>query len=1003
LVLVTNLRDWLLIGERGGKRVALERCVLADSEAAFWAFAAQPAKAQEQRGGAFGDFLVRVMLHAAPLAEPKDLAWLLASYAREAAHRVERASPTAQHQLSVLKKSLESALGVDFDAKDGEHFFRSTLVQTLFYGVFAAWVLRHQGNASGPFDWKTAAYDLNVPMISALFEQLSQPTKLKALDLTAVLDWAADALNRVDQATFFKKFEAQRSVQYFYEPFLEAFDPALRKQLGVWYTPREIVRYQVERVDHALCTELGIADGLADPQVVVLDPCCGTGAYLVEVLDLIERRLAEQGNAALAGQELKQAAQKRIFGFELLPAPYVVAHLQLGLLLRRLNAPLQSDAGGVGERVGVFLTNALTGWEPLKEPKSQVLPFPELAAERDAANSVKREQRILVILGNPPYNGYAGVVVGEERELTDAYRKAKTGPQPQGQGLNELYVRFFRMAERQIVEHTGRGIVCYISNSSWLDGLSHPAMRERFLEAFDHVRIDNLHGDKYRTGKLTPDGEPDPSAFSTPQNREGIQVGTAIATLVRRAPPTQIARVEQRDWFGRNKLDALASAADAIDGLAYASVAPQIALGRTLVGKAVSADYLAWPTLPELLPVSFPGVITSRDAALVDIDRAKLTTRIAKYFDTTVEDAALVQEVRALMINASRFDAKRTRHELIALGMSSGRFVRYQYRPFDIRWLYWHEETKLLHEKRPEYLQQIFSNNQWLLTTGRTRKGGAEPPIAAANLADFNLMDSGLRATPLLVRETEGALAGLTLAEHANVSERAASYLRRLNAVHSDLFFHALAVMHSVVYRESNAGALRQEWPRIPLPARLDALQASAALGREIAALLDTETPVPGVTSGTVRSELKTIASVARTDGQPLAAADLALTAGWGSSGQGGVTMPGKGRVENRTASAAEAASGLGAKTHDVYLNDRACWRHVPPNVWNYTLGGYQVLKKWLSYREQSLLGRRLTLDEVKAFTAIARRIAALLMLRDRLDANYQAVSSNTVAFKTKP
>jgi hypothetical protein len=198
LVLVTNLRDWLLIGERGGKRVALERYTLAGTEAAFWSLAAHPVKAQQEQGRAFADFLARVMLHAAPLGEPKDLAWLLASYAREAAHRVERATPTAQKQLDVLKQSLESALGVNFDAKDGEHFFRSTLVQTLFYGVFAAWVLRHQGNASGPFDWKTAAYDLNVPMISALFEQLSQPTKLKALDLTVVLDWAADALNRVD-------------------------------------------------------------------------------------------------------------------------------------------------------------------------------------------------------------------------------------------------------------------------------------------------------------------------------------------------------------------------------------------------------------------------------------------------------------------------------------------------------------------------------------------------------------------------------------------------------------------------------------------------------------------------------------------------------------------------------------------------------------------------------------------------------------------------------------
>lgn len=209
--------------------------------------------------------------------------------------------------------------------------------------------------------------------------------------------------------------------------------------------------------------------------------------------------------------------------------------------------------------------------------------------------------------------------------------------------------------------------------------------------------------------------------------------------------------------------------------------------------------------------------------------------------------------------------------------------------------------------------------------------------------------------------------------------------------------------MHSAAYRATNAGAPRQEWPRIPLPAQLDELRGSAELGREIAALLDAETPVAGVTSGTPRSDLKTIASVARLDGQPLAVADFALTAGWGSAGQGGATMPGRGRVENRATSAAETAGGFGPTTRDVYLNAQACWRHVPPEVWNYTLGGYQVLKKWLSYRERSVLGRALTLDEVKSFTAIARRIAALLSLRERLDANYQTVSANTVKFKSKP
>ena len=163
--------------------------------------------------------------------------------------------------------------------------------------------------------------------------------------------------------------------------------------------------------------------------------------------------------------------------------------------------------------------------------------MPELEAERDAAEQVKQDLPILVILGNPPYNGFAGMATAEERGLTEAYRATKRAPAPQGQGLNDLYVRFFRMAERRIVEKTGRGIVCFISNYSWLDGLSFTGMRERYLEVFDEIWIDCLNGDKYKTGKLTPDGKPDPSAMSTEYNREGIQVGTAIAILARRAAP----------------------------------------------------------------------------------------------------------------------------------------------------------------------------------------------------------------------------------------------------------------------------------------------------------------------------------------------------------------------------------------------------------------------------------------------------------------------------------
>src|SRR5258708_28804667 len=172
---------------------------------------------------------------------------------------------------------------MSFDGAKGDHLFRSTLVQTLFYGVFSAWVTHAEGGG-GEFNWNGAEWWLHVPMVRALFEKIATPARLRPLGLIEVLDWAASALNRIDRPAFFARFDDARAVQYFYEPFLEAFDPELRRQLGVWYTPTEIVRYMVARVDRVLREELGVPDGLADPRVYILDPCCGTGAYLVDVL-----------------------------------------------------------------------------------------------------------------------------------------------------------------------------------------------------------------------------------------------------------------------------------------------------------------------------------------------------------------------------------------------------------------------------------------------------------------------------------------------------------------------------------------------------------------------------------------------------------------------------------------------------------------------------------------------------------------------------------------------
>ena len=575
LVLVTNTHDFVLLGEdASGNPDKLERFSLAESVDEFDALLQKPRSFARRVGAGLGEYLCRALSHRATLAEPRDLAWLLASYARDGLARVEASGDSSS--LSVLRSALEDALGVRFEGDRGAAFFRSTLVQTLFYGVFSAWVLwsRETPPPVGRFDWRLAVWHLRAPVLRALFQQLSNPGQLEPLGLIEVLDWTADALDRVDREAFFERFDEGEAVQYFYEPFLEAFDPALRKQLGVWYTPSEVVRYMVARVDMALKDDLGIEDGLAAENVYVLDPCCGTGAYVSEVLRRIAENLQGSGLGALVGSRVKQAATERVFGFEIMPAPFVVAHLQVGLTMQDLDAPLSDET----ERAGIFLTNALTGWE---SPSGKQLAFPELEEERDRAERVKQQTPVLVILGNPPYNGYAGMAVDEERELSTAYRTTRLVQGPTGKGLNDLYVRFFRMAERRITEKTGQGVVCFISNYSWLDGLSFTGMRERYLREFDAIRIDNLNGSKYRTGKVAPDGSPDPSIFSTPSDPVGIQVGTAITTLVRKAVMSA-REIRFRNLWGQAKREELTATAQTAPSALYDEVSPILPLGPAL-------------------------------------------------------------------------------------------------------------------------------------------------------------------------------------------------------------------------------------------------------------------------------------------------------------------------------------------------------------------------------------------------------------------------------------
>jgi hypothetical protein len=241
-----------------------------------------------------------------------------------------------------------------------------------------------------------------------------------------------------------------------------------------------------------------------------------------------------------------------------------------------------------------------------------------------------------------------------------------------------------------------------------------------------------------------------------------------------------------------------------------------------------------------------------------------------------------------------------------------------------------------------------------------------------------------------------------------NLTDGAAAYLSDVDAGVETLFYHTVSTLHAPTYRQENGGALRQDWPRVPLPADEQTLRQSADLGREVAALLDVEQEVEGVTAGKIRQELRPLGfPTPAGEKDRLSREDFGVTARWGYTAHHGATMPAGGEYEQRSLTPEEetalpegAAGRFGVTTYDIYLNDWAYWQHVPERVWDYTLGGYPVIKKWLSYREKEVLGRRLRLDEVRHVTDMTRRIAALLLLEPRLDDNYDSVKADTFTFE---
>jgi hypothetical protein len=610
------------------------------------------------------------------------------------------------------------------------------------------------------------------------------------------------------------------------------------------------------------------------------------------------------------------------------------------------------------------------------------------------------------------------VAEDEEADLIEPYKGGlyeKWGVRKQL--LDDLYIRFFRLAEKRIAEVGGRGIVSFISNYSWLEGLSHPVMRERLAANFDEAWIDNCNGDKYKTGKRTPAGTPDESMFTTDEHRIGIQVGTAITTLVKRGlrqrdrdgGPTVI-EIHYRDLWGTGNekrsllLKSLARRVQEVPKYEKFTPRPAFRWGFASAGQNHSSGYEEWPHLAQLFPVHYSGLNENRLSAFIAIDRQDIAKRMRLYYDPRLSLEQLAEDIPGVDAKAAGYDAAGTRKAALSNSQfEPGRVVPLSYRPFDDWWTYWEGRFKLFNRPRPDFFTQVWPGNMFLSASQTARKGGFNSPIVVDKFGDLHLQDPWSQFFPLFVRvsgELQGdrdepnvdheILEALCQDRGTTPFDEDHHWTRQAMQVAESVFWHALAIFWSPAYRSENEAALRHDWPRVPIPADPAALDASADLGRAVGDLLLPDRPVPGVTSGRLRREIRALGVPSKVGGGPIdPSTDLKVEAGWGFRGQKNAVMCGKGKVIPSRADPGGAV--------DLFINDRVSWSNVPADVWALTIGGYPVLKKWLSYREFKVLGRPLREEEMTYFTEVVRRLKALLLLGPALDANYRTAAAGTI------
>jgi predicted helicase len=893
----------------------------------------------------------------------------LATVIRERANKV-LAIESASGPFRKLHQAFQEALIHDLSQDD----FADMYAQTIAYGLLTARVSRPAGLvAENIVDIVPNTNPFLKELLGTFLRVGGRKGKIDFDELG--INEVVELLRNADMDAVLRDFGDRNPnedpVIHFYELFLKEYDANKRMQRGVFYTPRPVVSYIVRSVDELLRAEFGLKDGLADtttwsemakrhkdlkvPEgtspdqafVQILDPATGTGTFLVEVIDIIHKTMAaewqaqgqgEREIASLWNEYVPKNLLPRLHAYELLMAPYAIAHLKVGLKLYETGYRFGSN-----ERARIYLTNAL---EPARDFSGTFeFAIPALAHEAQAVNQIKSKQRFTVVIGNPPYATFGQL--NKVPFILNLLAGYKRGLDERNVMLHDDYIKFVCFSQYQ-VDLTGAGIVGMITNNSFLDGATHRRMRESLLESYSSIQVVNLHG-SLKKGETAPDGSKDENVFD-------ITVGVGISVFVKGG---QHRGVMGADIWGRrsSKYDRLWKGKPQL--IALPAPAPEF----FFVPKNVSFadEYRISPSIPEMFLSGASAIKTHRDELVVDYSRERLEQRF--------QEIARSNDVEALKAKFGIVDtaywtlggAKRHIHEKTV----SRKVRNYLYRPFDLRYVFY--EPDIIERSRWEVMQHMLQPNLALVCTRQTNPGNFTEILATNALIDKRALASftgEARAYPLYTYDEISSfdLVKRDVVDAAPNNRRpnlSPKFLRNLaerlglpqkdahGLTPEEIFHYAYAVFHSPGYRSRYAEFLKIDFPRLPLTDDPKLFRALARLGGELSALHLMESPK----------------------------LDRIITR------YTGPRNPEVGRVgwSDNTVWLDAVATKKGQTATPGTIG----FRGLPETVWNFHIGGYQVCEKWLKDRR----GRTLSDEDITHYQRIVVALNETIRLMGEIDA----------------